>query len=317
MKFFVLMFLLPCGSLFAHPLDDQAQMASEVVIVSDSRLEYVLDFRYVSVMASWSEFSGGSAMGGGLDANDDGLVTRNELKRRYNDLVDQMVFSLGISLDGSPIDLEPDFDRFLFENMDRPEAAIDLDAGVPIDTFRIHYRFVFSWESPKKLTPGVHTVEYYFTGQQTVVHTPEEQMIAFDARKSPRQRLTNVTYDKAMEAYPKLVFDWDVKKSTALPELKPGLDKQVAPSESAPTPSFLTKDIPPQSTEGGGIAGWLTLLAGVALGIGGLVLCLRCLFTPPQRQSRKRSFLSGCLYLVAGGVMVLGASYRLGLLGLH
>ncbi|MEZ5993865.1 MAG: hypothetical protein R3E76_16140 [Planctomycetota bacterium] len=322
MKHFAFLFLLmpallPCGSLFAHPLDDRAQMASEVVIVSDSRLEYVLDFRYVSVMASWSEFSGGNAMGGGLDANDDGLVTRGELKRRYNDLVDQMVFSLGISLDGSPIDLEPDFDRFLFENMDNPKATLDLDEGVPIDTFRIHYRFVFWWESPKALTPGRHEVEYYFTGQQTVVHTPEEQMIAFDARENPRERLKVVTYDKAMEAYPKLVFGWGVTQPAAPAVLKPGSDEQTVPVGGEQPPAMLTRNEPPGDTEGGGVPGWLTLIAGIALGVGGLAQFLRSILKPTPGRSRGRAILSSCLYLAASAVMVLGASYRLGILRLH
>ncbi|MCA8937423.1 MAG: hypothetical protein KDB68_14585 [Planctomycetes bacterium] len=325
MKHFAFIFLLmpallPCGSLFAHPLDDRAQMASEVVIVSDSRLEYVLDFRYVSVMASWSEFSGGNAMGGGLDANDDGLVTRDELKRRYNDLVDQMVFSLGISLDGSPIDLEPDFDRFLFENMDNPKATLDLDEGVPIDTFRIHYRFVFWWESPKALTPGRHEVEYYFTGQQTVVHTPEEQMIAFDARENPRERLKVVTYDKAMEAYPKLVFGWGVEGSkvpTIIDSSPP--EGWMPPPESnfSPDTSWQPRLQDKPETVAELLPALFTLIVGCALALVGLVCVLRVLAKgAPEAKSRVTGLAWSGLLMLGGGVILLGACVRLGIIGL-
>lgn len=308
----MLLFLL-APAAFAHPLDDRAQMASEVVLVSDSRLEYVLDFRYANVMASWSEFSGGGGMNSGLDADGDGMVTRVELKRRYNVLVDEMAFSLGISVDGAPIDLEPDFERFVFENMDRPDSLLDLDSGVQTSTFRIHYRFVFWWESPQPLTPGAHKVEYYFTGMQSVVHTPEQQMIAFDARTEPRVRIEEVSYDKAMQAYPKLVFDWVVAARQPEP---PVVTANPAGVTTAPRPEG---DAIPVGGEPEGdldlLPAWLTLIAGGVLALAGVLSGLRVLVKgAPEGKTRLRALAGAGLLVLAGGVILLGVMVRMGVI---
>ena len=293
--------------VLAHPLDDRAQMASEVVIASDSRLEYVIDFRYVDVLASYAEFSGGGT-GRGLDADEDGYVSRAELKRRYNDLVDQLLFALAISVDGEVISLQPDFDRFVFENMNDP-GAIDMTEPVATDTIRIHYRFVFSWDAPAPLTPGNHSVDYYFNGLQSVIHTPSEQMIAFDARVTPRQRLTDVTYDDAMGAIPRLVFNWGIDKPARPAEVQP---KTTPPPDNTSTPEPVTSL--PAPTGVAELPAWLTLIAGGVLALFGLFSTARNAVRPPTGKSRGRGVFGGLLFVIAGAAIVLGACVRLGLL---
>jgi hypothetical protein len=230
MKLVTLILLLIGPALYAHPLDDKAQMTSEVVIVSDQRLEYVLHFRYVDSAASYAEVSGG------LDGNNDGIVTAAELKRRFNVLVDELTFALTISVDGKPVALEPDFDRFLFQDMTRV-GDLDLHDGVNVENIRIHYRFVFWWEAPKPLDAGDHRVEYVFNGLQTVVHTPAEQMVAFDARKSPRERMTAVSHSSV--GLPRLAFTWSLASQQPQAEVtQPEAAKQLP--ETMPTPEFGT-----------------------------------------------------------------------------
>ena len=296
----------------AHPLDDRAQMASEVVIDSDYRLEYVIDFRYVSVLASYSEFSGGG-MGRGLDADDDGFVSHAELKRRYNDLVDQLTMAFGIEVDGRMITLEPDFDRFQFENMDAP-GAIDLAEPVPIDSFRIHYRFVFYWNAPRPLEAGSHEVTYFFNQQQSVIHTPSEQMIAFDARSTPRVRIADVTYDDGMGAIPRLVFHWTVDKPPR-PEEVPTV---VTPPPINIEPIDHPDDQPvtelPSPTGMGELPAWVALFVGVGLALGGIIKCVLAIVGRGAVGSRNREFLMACLFVLAGVAVLLGAVVRIGLI---
>lgn len=288
----------PC--LAAHPLDDQAQMLSEVVIVDNRSLELVLDFRYLSVLASYSEFSG-TADKPGLDADGNGEVTREELKRRFNLLVDEFAFSFGISVDGQPVALKAEFDRFRFRDMEN-SGEVTFDTPYPIHSTRIHYRFVFTWTGPQTLAPGAHRVEYYFSGYQTVVHTPSEQMIAFDARVQPRKRLTNTSYDVAMEVFPKLIFNWNVegKQSPETPvvvEPKP----EPPPIEEAPRPEGIAE-----------LPAWLTLVAGVVMALVGLGSAARRAFLPTEGKRTFKPFLTALLFVFAGAAIVLGALVRLG-----
>jgi hypothetical protein len=279
------LWLLPVAA--AHPLDDQAQMVSEVVIVSDSSIELVLDFHYVSVLASLSEFNNG------LDGNGDGVITRAERDRRFEALVLEMAFSFAVAVNGGDVPLKPEFDRFELNNMDSAQP-LDFEVGVYTHSLRIHYRLVFAWEG--NLAPGEHKVEYYFSGQQSVVHTPAKQMIAFDARVSPRVQLENVAYDVALGAYPRLTFGW---KLTAPPAAQTPVVVSAKPEDTA-LPSGL-----------GESPAWLTMLAGVFVAVAGLAGAARNV-----ARKRGRAAATSLLLIVAGGAIILGACVRLNLISL-
>lgn len=290
----------------AHPLDDNAQLASEVVIVSDQRLEYVLDFRYVSVLASYTEISGGIT-GQGLDNNGDGMVTSAELKQRYNLLIDRLIFAVTFKVDGQDVSFEPDFQRFLFADLDKPDAPLDLANGVAIDTVRIHYRFLFWWEPKQPLAPGPHRLEYIFSGQQSVVHTPEQQMIAFDAREQPRRRLTEVSYHQDGLPFPKLSFEWNVNPPR--PEPQP----VSTPPKVAPPPEYVPLD---EGNTPEGIAelpAWLTFTAGLCMLLFGIGSAARRAFLPGKDGRR---MLGTLLVAVAGAAIMLGALVRVGVITL-
>ena len=300
MRWFAFLLLLFAPFLAAHPLDDQAQMLSEVVILDDQRIELVLDFHYLSVLASYSEFAG-TLDKPGLDGNGDGEVSREELKRRFNLLVDDLTFAFGIDVDGVPVKLEADFERFRFRDMENP-GTLDLSSPYPIHSTRIHYRFVFTWAAPEPLAPGDHRVEYYFSGHQTVVHTPSEQMIAFDARVEPRKRLSNTSYDVAMEVFPKLIFNWNVERQ----------DWPVTPIVVAPEPDPVPVE---EAAAPEGIAelpAWLTLVAGALMALVGLSSAARRAFLPIEGKRTFKPLMTALLFVFAGAAIVLGALVRLG-----
>jgi hypothetical protein len=69
----LLLLCLFAAAANAHPLDDRADMNSEIAMLPDGRLELSIDFRYKDVRASYAEFAAG------LDRNGDGQITRTEL----------------------------------------------------------------------------------------------------------------------------------------------------------------------------------------------------------------------------------------------
>lgn len=282
---FILMVLTPAA--YAHPLDDRAQMMSEVVIVSDQRLEYVLHFRYLDVIASITEIDGG------LDGNKDGLITAPELKRRFNVLVDELILPITIRVDGEPLALTPDFDRFLFQDLNRT-GPLDLQSGVPTDTLRIHYRFVFYCDLAAPLQPGSHEVEYSFNSGMSVISAISEQMVAFDARKQPRTRIHEVTHSAS--GIPTMTFDWVVAAAEIVPEPEP-TDPPIQPAPPSQTPE------PPIN-----IPAWITLFAGVVVAIAGVVSAIR---------KRRQALVGSLLMIVAGLAVVAAALARLELLTLN
>jgi hypothetical protein len=290
----------------AHPLDDNAQLASEVVIVSDQRLEYVLDFRYVSVLASYTEVSGGIT-GQGLDANGDGMVTSAELKQRYNLLIDRLIFAVTFNVDGQQVSFEPDFERFLFADLNQPGVAPDLAGGQPLDTLRIHYRFVFWWEPQQPLAPGPHRLEHIFSGEQSVIHTPDQQMVAFDARVQPRRRISDVSYDQDGLPFPRLSFQWTVKPPTPEPQPVDTTPRITPPPEYVP---------PDQGSTPEGIAelpAWLTFTAGLCMLLFGIGSAARRAFLPAKDGRR---LLGSMLVALAGAAIMLGALVRVGVITL-
>jgi hypothetical protein len=279
---YALLLLLFAPAVLAHPLDDRAQMASEVVIISDQRLEYVLHFRYLDATASFTEITGR------LDADDDGFVTPAELKRRLNALVDDLVFPVTIRVDGERISLTPEFDRFVFQDLNRP--GIDPKAGVPTDNLRIHYRFVFSWDAPQPLAPRDHTVEYSFNGGMAVISDITEQMVAFDARENARHRINEVRHSSV--GIPTMSFVWNVPPTATEP-----LPNEPEP-QPAPHGTVTVTEEPPAAPN---IPAWLTLFAGVGLAMaGGAAL------------ARRRRIGTGLLMVIGGVAVALVAAARLG-----
>ena len=293
MRFLILTLLLTPAA-FAHPLDDKAQMASEVVIVSDSRLEFVLDFRYVDAVASLSEVNGTPASPG-LDANGDGTISKGELETRFDRLVLELAFAFGITVDGAPIAMTADYDRFKFASMDQ-SGPLDIEAGVAVDWLRIHYRFVFTWDAPAPLAAGDHTVEYFFNSQQSVVHTPSEQMIAFDARVEPRVRITDIIHETV--GLPRMRFSWHVKA----PDKPPDPPSANQPESVPATPPDPEQAEPPSEN----VPAWFTLVAGVALAIGGLATTIR------RAIKKRKGVLAGALVVLAGLAIALVALVWLG-----
>jgi hypothetical protein len=286
-----LLLLLLGPAAFAHPLDDRAQMASEVVIVSDQRLEYVLHFRYVDALASISEISGK------LDGDNDGVITAAELKRRFNLLVDELILPVSIRVDDAPITLSPEFDRFLFQDMNRT-GPLDVEAGVPADNLRIHYRFVFSWDAGKSLAPGEHKVEYSFNSSLAVISAITEQMIAFDAREGARHRVNEVQHSSI--GLPTMTFMWKVVAASPQPTPEPEVPRP------QPMPAPESPPAEPTAPDGSNIPAWLTMLAGIGVSLVGAVELLRA-------RGRKR--LSAAIMVPGGVAIALVAAFRLGLFG--
>ena len=316
MKFPAVILVLLCAApLFAHPLEDRAEMTSEVVVVSDSRLELVMDFRYENVMASWSEFSGGSGHGNdSLDRNMDGLITRTELKVRFAELAGKTFQFVAIKLDGQALGMKPDFERFQFDNLDDPDAKFDLEAGVPIDTFRIHYRFLFYWDAPQPLAGGDHTVEYSFTGAQGAVRDPTQQIIAYDARVQPRRRIEGSTYDQG--ALPRLTFTWHVKGEPpveATDQPPSNMFTEPEPSERPDGEPGPIEDDDVRST----VAASLTFVVGCIVAVLGLASFLFTLRKgAPDGKSLGKALVGRALMLLAGTLIAFGAMVRLGVIRL-
>lgn len=302
MRWLILISLLvaPVG-VAAHPLDDRAQMDSYVLIAPGQRLEYVVNFRYVDAVASMSEFHNG------LDANEDGYVNAGELHRRYLQLVDELMgFSIGFRFDGRRIDMQPDFDRFEFRDMNGRGTPSD-QRGIEVSGVRIHYRFVFFWEPESPMPPGAYTVEYYFSGVQTVLHTPEEQMVALDGRERPQKRITDVRYDTAMEVFPKLIFDWRVPEPPQPTDENPPTTVEPPANDSAPTPAEPPPEAPrtPQ-----GLAAWLTFAAGLIMMLFGIGVAGRRAFVP-AKDGRRIGLTGGVLFALIGAGVALAALVRL------
>lgn len=291
----LLVCLLVAPSALAHPLDDQAQMASEIAVQPGQRLKFTIDFRYLSAIASMTEFANG------LDADMDGTVTPTELENRYEDLVNRLFMDIGFALNGERIYFEPDFDSFEFNDLNntpRPPGV----GGIPTADVRIHYRFVFWWAPDEELPPGEYTVEYRFSGTNSVLHTPEQQMVAIDDRKNPRERITDVRYEITMGVYPRLVFPWRIFEPAQPSPDTPGI-------EPAPPEPPVSADPPGALRE---LPAWLTFTAGLMLALYGIGTAARRAFTPPKGKSPRVGFAGAMLFVLVGAAVMLAALVRLG-----
>ncbi len=253
------------GSLAAHPLDDNADMQA-LVRVLESEIELQVEFRYRSTVASYTEFANG------LDRNLDGTVTAGEVTQRFIELADEIAFGVGLSLDGELLVLQPDFSRFEFRDLEDPGA--DIAGGIQTPSARVFYRFVY--RAPAVRDAGRHSVEFFFSGPQTVVHTPHQQLKAVDAAGNtlPSQ------YDLALQAFPRM---------TAIFDDTPAAQPQPARAET-PQVGLYSRGPP-----------WLALAGGGLLALLGLVLATVNLVR------RRGGWLTPAVLLLAGAAVLFGA----------
>jgi hypothetical protein len=280
--------LLVMPLLAAHPLDDKADMASRIVVADDARLELVLEFRYRDVRASYAELAAG------LDRDLDGAVTRQEARLRFLDNVDPLALAITINVNGRPVNLEADLERCEFADLDNPAADLNAPGGAPAMAMRIFYRFVFTARPDPG--PGVHAVEYFFSGPQAVVHDPRAQMLPLDARDAMRP-VAGARWDTT-QGMPRVRFEWRVGTPPPAPA--------VAPAAMPPTPEPPAE---PERLRGlGEVPAWLTLVSGLALVLASLVLVARRVLDAGRRGRWGNALALG----FAGLAIVLGALMRLG-----
>jgi hypothetical protein len=261
---FVLLLIVFAAALHAHPLDDKADMQAQVRVASDRELELTLEFRYRGVVASYTEFRNG------LDRDLNGTVTREEARRRFVELAPEVAFGIGLSLDGAALNLEPDFTRFEFKDLDNPDAPAEIDTS----TARILYRFVYTWVAPAPPAPGEHKIEFFFNGAQTVVHTPKQQLKATDAQGNPLA----TEYDLALHAFPRLTATFSIN-APQQPTLRKPEDKSQEPS------------VPKERT----LPSWVAVTVGASMTLAGLALAVR-------KLARGRGSLATAFLLILAGV---------------
>lgn len=289
----MLLVVLIARGLAAHPLDDKADMLCEITLLDSAKFEIAVEFRYKDAWASYAEFANL------LDRNNDGAVTRAELQMRFDELADQMVLALTVRIDGKVTPLAADTARFEFRGLDNQGNSVDTGNGMPVQSSRIFYRFVFGG-GVDGLVPGDHQVEFVLGGAQTVVHTPALQMLPFDGR-GVRTRIETAIWDTMFGGLPRVKFLWHVAAAT---------DKKAPAENTAATPDTSTANgaTEPTIPRGlGEVPAWLTLMSGVVVALCGLAIFCRKLL------AKTRTSVAGPLWLIfAGTAIVLGALIRLG-----
>jgi hypothetical protein len=193
-----------------------------------------------------------------------------------------VAFGIGLSLDGKALNLEPDFTRFEFKDLDNPSAAAEIDTS----TARIMYRFVYTWIAPAPLAPGEHKIEFFFNGGQTVVHTPRQQLKAVDAQGNPLP----TDYDLALHAFPRLTANFTISQP-------PTGEPDTTPTEGQP---------PTAAPQGAQLPCWAVVAAGAAMALLGLGLGVRRLVY------HKGNAVTAMLLALAGIAIVFGALERIG-----
>ncbi|MBK9975981.1 MAG: hypothetical protein IPP14_14505 [Planctomycetes bacterium] len=300
--------------LSAHPLDDKAEVRSDVTLASGNSIEVSVEFRYSDVRASYTEFAAG------LDRNQDGAVTRDELRLRFLDLVDPLSLALTVQVDGKPLALAPEFARFEFSDLNNAKASVDDEGGLPTYTSRIFYRFVFTGVPEPVPAAGLHRVEFTFNTTQNVLHTPQQQMVPHDARPGAAP-VQGAKWDHAQGGLARLSFDWPIadpnQPASNEPRNEPGNTPGNAPASNTPasnTPAANTR--PEAGPDGAEIAqrlpAILTLISGALMALIGLGTAASRLRDRKNRWARTRGPL---LVAFCGAAITLGAMLRLGLIG--
>jgi hypothetical protein len=182
---------------------------------------------------------------------------------------------------------------------------------MPTNSWRIHYRFTFACTPAGRLGPGEHKLEFFFNGTQSVVHTPEKQMLPIDARNG-RKSIENARWDQAMGGFPRVTFTWvmEGKAETPPPANEPRPSNEPVPANTSGEPP----PVPPIESTGprgfGEVPAWLTFASGLALALYGLISGARRLASKPRGQLGAAAML-----LLCGGAIMLGALMRLGYIG--
>jgi hypothetical protein len=285
-------------------------MNCEIVILDGGRVELSIEFRYKDARASYAEFAAG------LDRNGDGKITRTELDLRFVELVDPMLLAMTMNIDGKPAAMQADPDRFELADLNNPDAKLGAEA-MPTNSWRIHYRFIFTSTPAAKLGPGEHKTEFFFNGTQSVIHKPEKQMLPIDARNG-RKPIENAKWDQATGGFPRVTFTWAIEgKGEALPPANVPLpSNESMPANNAPAASNAITEptsTPLESTGPRGfgeVPAWLTFASGLALALYGLISGARRLASKPRGQLGAAAML-----LLCGGAIMLGALMRLGYIG--
>jgi len=149
-------------------------------------------------------------------------------------------------------------------------------------------------------SPGANAVEYTISGAQ-VVHTPALQMLVFDARGT-RQKVENAQWD-TQAGMPRVRATWQIGPQQPA--------ASVAPAKETSTPATPAGNEPQGPRPLGEIPAWLTLAAGGALALAGVVLVARRALD----NTRKGRLTNALLLVFAGAAIVLGALMRLGIIG--
>jgi hypothetical protein len=266
--------LLAGAVLSAHPLDDQADMTAELHILSDSHLEVMLAFDYGDGIPSYTEFRNG------LDANLDGKVTDEEVRRRFIELADETLQGITLTRGGARLELEAELDRFVFRDLNNPDASPN--NGLPTHSARIHYGLIFTWRGEPP-PPGEHELELWFVAPQSLVHTPAEQLHVFDHRPAER-RLLAVDYTLMHSVFPAMSTVWAVEDVAAPPAARV--------TASPPATSPLRADSLPV---------WLTLA------LGGLLLTIGMGLGAARVALKRGNWLTVGATLTAGAAAVAGS----------
>jgi len=296
--------------LSAHPLDDKAEVRSDVTLASNSSIEVGVEFRYSDVRASYTEFAAG------LDRNQDGAVSRDELRLRFLDLVDPLSLALTVQVDGKPVALEPEFARFEFSDLNNPKASVDDEGGLPTYTSRIFYRFVFSGVPQPVPGAGLHRVEFTFHTTQNVLHTPQQQMVPKDARPDAAP-IQGAKWDHAQGGLARLSFDWPIADPNQPASNEPANQPRIEPASNVPARPAPAANTPPTTGPDGAelaqrLPAILTLISGALMALIGLGTAASRLRDSKNRWARTRGPL---LVAFCGAAITLGAMLRLGLIG--
>ncbi|MDC1142268.1 hypothetical protein OAU50_04190 [Planctomycetota bacterium] len=235
----LLIFLLP---LAAHPMDDKAEMQFEARVTATDRIELHFEFRYKDTFAVATE------LGARLDLDGDGQFSDAEIKQRFLAHTDEILLGLAIETGGKAVFAEARLSRCRMWDLENPTSPATLD------TSTFGYDLVFSltgnFSGPIKIT---------FSGQQSVVHTPALQMLAFDFREPTPQKL-ECRYSEERAVFPWMTFEVPTRPLPIEPisDVTPEPEIREAPSTK------ITRDL-----------NWIVLMFAGAFVLAGTIPCIQ------------------------------------------
>ncbi len=270
MKYLILLtILLPV--LSAHPMDDKAEMQLEVRVVSDSELELHFEFRYKDAVAVATE------LGSRLDLDEDGEFSDSEIRQRYLAHADETLLGLTINCADKQVFAEPVLDRFEFWDLDSAESRVN------IYTARFGYKLIFT-----AIMEPAQPVKIIFSGSQSVVNIPARQLLAFDYRVDPVQKLT-VEYSEELAVFPWMRFTAGPKETVPVSESKTNTRRTAEASQAKPEPEVSQP-------------AWHVILLTIIFGSAGIFAMLQAI-----RRKRSNYVLYGILFWVVGLAIMFGS----------